>query len=164
MGGMRTARPHTTNGRCNSSASVGLTHAEARASAGLADVDRGEGRLDQGLERMAQAFAVLAAEEPDEDLADARRAARSLPVLRGPPAEAAERTELALTLAEGLRLPRVFSEALNTKSLILDAQERSGEAYLLLQHSLEVALDNDLGVGPPRVQQPLRVHEPLRSS
>ena len=80
---------------------------------------------------------------------DARGAARPVPVLRGSYREAAERTELALTLAEGLRLPRVFSEALNTKSLILD-RRRSGEAYLLLQHSLEVALDNDLGASALR--------------
>ena len=128
----------------------GLTHAEARASAGLADVDRGEGRLDEGLERMSRAFAVLVTEEPDEDLAMLAAQLGRFLFFVGRAAEAAERTELALTLAEGLRLPRVFSEALNTKSLILDAQERSGEAYLLLQHSLEVALDNDLGASALR--------------
>jgi class 3 adenylate cyclase/predicted ATPase len=128
----------------------GLTHAEARASAGLADVDRREGRLDQGLERMAEAFAVLAAEEPDEDLAMLAAQLGRFLFFAGRATEAAERTEFALTIAEGLRLPRVFSEALNTKSLILDAQERSGEAYLLLQHSLEVALDNDLGASALR--------------
>ena len=128
----------------------GLTHAEARASAGLADVDRGEGRLDEGLERMSRAFAVLATEEPDEDLAMLAAQLGRFLFFVGRAAEAAERTELALTLAEGLRLPRVFSEALNTKSLILDAQERSGEAYLLLEHSLEVALDNDLGASALR--------------
>jgi tetratricopeptide (TPR) repeat protein len=128
----------------------GLTHAEARASAGLADVDRGEGRLDEGLERMSRAFAVLASEEPDGDLAMLAAQLGRFLFFVGRAAEAAERTELALTLAEGLRLPRVFSEALNTKSLILDAQERSGEAYLLLEHSLEVALDNDLGASALR--------------
>ncbi len=128
----------------------GLTHAEARASAGLADVDRGEGRLDEGLDRMSRAFAVLATEEPDEDLAMLAAQLGRFLFFVGRAAEAAERTELALTLAEGLRLPRVFSEALNTKSLILDAQERSGEAYLLLEHSLEVALDNDLGASALR--------------
>ena len=99
---------------------------------------------------MSRAFAVLASEEPDEDLAMLAAQLGRFLFFAGRAGEAAERTELRPDPRRGLRLPRVFSEALNTKSLILDAQERSGEAYLLLQHSLEVALDNDLGASALR--------------
>jgi class 3 adenylate cyclase/tetratricopeptide (TPR) repeat protein len=63
----------------------------------------------------------------------------------GRPDAAAARLEEALELAEGLHLPAVFSEALNSKSLALSFHGRFEEATLLLRHALEVALEHDLG-------------------
>ena len=49
--------------------SIGQTHASARVSARLGEIDYLEERLEQGIERMERAFTLLADEEPDADLA-----------------------------------------------------------------------------------------------
>src|SRR5262249_32856367 len=58
--------------------------------------------------------------------------------------EATEPIELALEIAESLRLTGVFAEALLTKGVLLAARNRIEEALALIRHSLAVALDNDL--------------------
>ncbi len=47
----------------------GDTHAAARVSCRLAEVESNSGRLDQALERLERAFAVISGDEPDADLA-----------------------------------------------------------------------------------------------
>ena len=48
---------------------VGNTHAAARASTWLALADQFTGRTEQAIERLEQAYAVIAEDEPDADLA-----------------------------------------------------------------------------------------------
>ncbi len=58
--------------------------------------------------------------------------------------EAQPYIEIALEVSEDLRLPEVYSQALNTKGISLMYRERHREAALLLRESLEVAVQNEL--------------------
>src|SRR6266542_5364719 len=78
----------------------GDTHAAARVSGRLGQVDAFTGHRDEALARMERAFAVIADDEPDEDLA---LLAARLAVgywFGGDLERAAEHAELALDLAE----------------------------------------------------------------
>jgi tetratricopeptide (TPR) repeat protein len=123
---------------------AGATHPAARVSAMLAEIlwqDRG--RLEQGLESMERAFEVLSQEEPDEDLASLAAQLGRLLFFAGQGNLALQRIEAALEIAESLGVPEIFSQALNTKAIILAARGRKLEALALLPYALQVALDND---------------------
>src|SRR6266496_4255812 len=49
--------------------SAGQSHPAARVSSRMAEVDWKSGRLDEAIERMEQAFAIMSDDKPDEDLA-----------------------------------------------------------------------------------------------
>jgi len=120
------------------------THAAARVTARLGEVDWVGGRLEQAIERMERALAVLSGDEPDEDLATLAEQLGRLYYFKGELQLAAERTETALTIAEALRFPEVLSQALNTLSVIAAWQQHYEHAFALVKHSLEIALENDL--------------------
>ncbi len=124
---------------------IGLTHPSARVTARLGLLTwQQEGDIERAIGDMERALSVLADEERDADLAWlAVHLARPL-FFSGRLDDALTRTELALETAEALRLPEVISHGLNTKSLILGARGRHQEAELLMRHSLETALANDL--------------------
>ena len=122
---------------------AGATHPAARVSARLAEILWDRGRIEQGLESMDQAFEVLSQEEPDEDLAVLAAQLGRFLFFAGDEDLAFERIEVALDLAEALSLPEVFSQALNSKGMILSARDRSQEALALLRYSLQVALEHD---------------------
>ena len=124
---------------------IGLTHPAARVTAQLGLLTwRQEGDIERATVDMERALAVLADEEHDADLAMlAVQLGRPL-FFTGRLDDAMAQTELALEIAEALRLPEVISHGLNTKSLILSARGRHQEAELLMRHSLEVALAHDL--------------------
>jgi tetratricopeptide (TPR) repeat protein len=122
---------------------AGRTHPAARASARSADVLWSLDRIDDAIERMEAAYAVLADEEPDADLAElTAQLARQL-FFKGRLYEALERVDRALEIAEAIPLPETISHALNTKHLVLLTRGRTEEALGLLQHALKVALDHD---------------------
>ncbi|HLW18285.1 MAG TPA: adenylate/guanylate cyclase domain-containing protein, partial [Actinomycetota bacterium] len=117
----------------------------ARASSIYADVLRAGGRLEDAITIMKEAFEVLENEQPDESTGMlAAQLGRSL-YFTGRVAESAEILERALSMAEKMLLPSVLAQGLNTKSLVLMSQTRPQEAILLLNHALQIALDNDLG-------------------
>jgi tetratricopeptide (TPR) repeat protein len=123
---------------------AGAVHPAARVSAKLAEIlwmDRG--RIEQGLENMEQAFAVLSQHEPDEVLASLAAQLGRFLFFAGQSDLALQRIERALELAEALGVPEIFAEALNTKAIILTGRERKLEAQALLAYALQVALDND---------------------
>ena len=70
------ARRYLERARWSSSRRQGRPHPAARVSARLGVVEWRHGQLDAALERMEARCAVLAGDEPDEDLGDARRPAR----------------------------------------------------------------------------------------
>jgi tetratricopeptide (TPR) repeat protein len=129
---------------------TGATHASARVSARLGEIDYMEQRLERGIERMERAFALLADEEPDADLATLAAQLGRLHLFSGAHDLAAERLEFALGLAEKLSLPEQLSQALNTKAVLMDFQGRREEAMALVEHALKVALDNDLSAAALR--------------
>jgi class 3 adenylate cyclase/tetratricopeptide (TPR) repeat protein len=122
----------------------GQTHAAARVSATMAEVMWNEGRGREAVAKMQAAFDVLSREEPDADLATLAGQLARFSFLGGQVAESAGPIELALELAERLQLPEVFAQSLITRAMIVEAQQRPEEARLLLEHALEVALDNNL--------------------
>src|SRR5262249_54910967 len=77
--------------------------------------------------------------------------------IAGRHAEAAPLLEDALTLAEHLQLPEVYSQALSSKAIALLNHGRPDEAGLLLRGALEVALENDLATAASRAYNNLSV-------
>jgi tetratricopeptide (TPR) repeat protein len=93
---------------------------------------------------MERAFAVISADEPDEDLA--LLAARlSLGYWYGGDLErAAERAELALDIAEAHAYPAALVTALRAKVCLAESRGHLEEAGALIKHALQIALDHDL--------------------
>jgi tetratricopeptide (TPR) repeat protein len=121
---------------------AGLFHDAARTAAlhGLSLWALGRG--DAALELLEPALAVLADDEPDENVARLAAEAGRLHHFQGNGARAAERIELALEIAEANRYPAVLSDALNTKALLL--KKRPAEARALMREALAIALENDI--------------------
>jgi class 3 adenylate cyclase/tetratricopeptide (TPR) repeat protein len=123
---------------------VGNTHAAARGLAMLGEVDAFTGRRDDALARMERAFAVISADEPDEDLA---MLAARLSVgywFSGDLERAAERAELALDIAESHAYWAALTIALKAKASVVFSRGHQQEAIALLRHALQIGLDNDL--------------------
>ncbi len=125
--------------------SEGLTHPAARVSARLGFVMWHRGRLAEAVDRLERSFQVLSVDEPDEDFAALAAQLGRLDFFAGRIDSAQERIEVAIDVAEALWIPEVFSQALNTKAIILySALGRRREGFVLLKHALDVALENDI--------------------
>ncbi len=122
----------------------GLGHAAARVDARLAEVLWDQGRLDEAVDRMEQAFSVLSNDEPDEDLATLAAQLARFHYFSGDIENARLRVEFALDIGESMELPAVLAQALNTKSVILGRTGHVEECLALLVHSLKIALDREL--------------------
>jgi class 3 adenylate cyclase/tetratricopeptide (TPR) repeat protein len=123
----------------------GETHAAARVSARLGEITWSSGRIGEAIERMERSFEVLSKDEADEDLASLAAQLGRFLYFEGHDARAAERLERALELAEGLGLPEVLSQALNSKGalILMGSKGRPQEGFALLRHALDVALEHD---------------------
>ena len=122
----------------------GDTHAAARGLAMLGEVDAFTGRRDDALARMERAFAVISADEPDEDLATlAARLSRGY-WFSGDLERAAERAEFALDIAEARSYPTALALALRAKAAVVFSRGHPEESTALLRYALQVALDHDL--------------------
>jgi class 3 adenylate cyclase/tetratricopeptide (TPR) repeat protein len=122
----------------------GQSGAAARAQARLAGVDFMRGQLEQAVERMQAAHSALAGQEPNPDQAMVAAQLGRFHAIAGRYEKAAPLLEEALSLAEHLQLPEVYSQALSSKAIALMNHGRPDEAGLLLRGALEVALENDL--------------------
>ncbi|MFN8186284.1 MAG: AAA family ATPase [Gaiellales bacterium] len=120
---------------------AGDSHAVARATARLARVTWGLGRNAEAIALAEDAFAVLASDEPDADLAELIAELARLHFFTGEAGTALSRIEAALDMAESLGLPAVLSSALNTKAML---SRHPHEQHALLQEALSVALEHDL--------------------
>ena len=125
----------------------GERHAAARVSGRLGAAEIATGRDQQGLRRMEEAFAAVAGDQPDEDVADlasrlARRHAFARDVDRATGAN-----ELALAVSQALRLPETLSRALGTKAYLARIADRPEEELALQRHLVRHALENDLPPG-----------------
>ena len=138
------ARPHLEQASALYD-SVGRPLAGVRVSARLGVLTwTQEGDIERAVVEMERSFEVLANEEPSLELATlAAQLARVL-YFSGRADESMARNERALEIAEALELPEALSQALTTKSLILEGLGRHQEAHLLLRYALDLALANDL--------------------
>jgi class 3 adenylate cyclase/tetratricopeptide (TPR) repeat protein len=123
---------------------AGLKKHAARVSAVLAEIDFRDGHPPQAVARLETALAELEGEDPDEDVATVAAQLGRFLVLNGQLDVAAPHLERALELAEALNLPEVFSQALTSKSILFTSRNRLREARILLEGSLERALENEL--------------------
>ncbi len=122
----------------------GDTHAAARSLWRLARIDASAGRHDEALARMERAFAVISADEPDEDLALLASGMSLGYWYRGDLERAAERAEFALDIAEAHAYPEALATALRAKAGVAHSRGHAEEAGALLKQSLQIALDDNL--------------------
>jgi tetratricopeptide (TPR) repeat protein len=132
---------------------AGLPHDAARATAHLGLALWALGRGEEALELLEPVLAVLAQDEPDENVARLAAQAGRILHFQGDDETAKQRIELALEIAEEHGFPAVLSEALNTKALLLPG--RPNESRALLREALAIALQHDL------VPQALRAYNNL---
>ena len=121
---------------------AGLAHDAARVTAKLSLSLWAQGRGAEALTLLEPAFALLAEDEPDEDVALLAAEAARIHMFQGDIETALARVQTALTIGEDLVLPRVLSEALNTKALLLKSHPH--ESRGLMREALAIALDHDL--------------------
>ena len=115
----------------------------ARVTGRIGQVEVGENRHTEAIERMERAFAALA-DEPDESLAALAHELARAHALYGSLDAAADRVETAIEIAEARGLPEVLAEALNTKGTVLLFRSRVHEGIALQQYALRLALEHDL--------------------
>jgi class 3 adenylate cyclase/tetratricopeptide (TPR) repeat protein len=123
---------------------VGERHAAARVSARVAFVEQVTSRYEQALERLENAFAAVAGDEPDADIAELASRLGSSYAFAGDLERAVEPTELALDVAQALRLPETLSRALNVKAMLARGNRRPEEELAFLRHAIAHALEHDL--------------------
>ncbi len=122
----------------------GDTHAAARVSTMLAEVESLTGQLDQALERMERAFAVISTDEPDEDFAVLVARLAGGYAFAGDLERASERGEKALDVAESLGSPEALARALTAKGLIASARGHPQEAVAFYTQALAISLEHEL--------------------
>ena len=122
----------------------GDTHAAARVLWRLGRLDSRTGRRDEALARMERAFAVISADEPDEDLAQLAARLSLGYWYSGDQEHAAERADQALDIAEAHLYPAALAIALRAKAFVVFSRGHNEEAGALLRRALEIALEHDL--------------------
>jgi tetratricopeptide (TPR) repeat protein len=122
---------------------AGETHAGARVSGRLAQVEAGSGRLSAAVERMERALAVISTDEPDPDVAFVAARLSLHLWFTGDVEQAAERAELALGFAEALGLPDILAHALINKALIASTRGHIEESLAFLNHALKISLEHE---------------------
>ncbi len=125
---------------------AGERHAAARVSGRLGLLESITGRGAQGLQRMEAAFAAVANDEPDADVADLASLLGQAYAFAGDIEHAVPATELALEVSQAMRLPEPLSRAFETKSMLARSAGRPEEELAFLRHALRYGLENDLPV------------------
>ena len=121
---------------------IGASRTAARVAGHLAEALRFNGRANEALDVLRDAYATLATGAKDANLAAVAAEYSRIAFFLGDNAAAIEPMELALDLAEALNLPQVLAEALNTKGVLL--YRRATESEALIRQSIRVAMANDL--------------------
>ena len=94
---------------------AGATHDGARVAAALGMATWQLGRIEEAIELMEGAYAVLAADEQDEDVATLAAQLGRLHFFSENRERATEWIEIAIEIGERLASPSVLSSSLNTK-------------------------------------------------
>jgi len=122
---------------------AGESHAIARATSSLAVIEQMTGRTAEAIERLERMYALVADDEPDEDLALLFARLGQAHFFTGNIERSAELTERALDAAEKLRLPDVLARAWGQKAMRL-AATRPEEARGMYRMALDAALEHGL--------------------
>jgi class 3 adenylate cyclase/tetratricopeptide (TPR) repeat protein len=123
--------------------SIGDTHAAARASSWLAGALQILGQFQEAIERMERAYAVIAEDEPDADLAILLTRLGSIHTVVGNNEKALEWIERGLEVAEAVQVPEALVRGWNIKAS-LASPRRPQEARGLFQLGLETALKHEI--------------------
>jgi class 3 adenylate cyclase/predicted ATPase len=124
---------------------AGATRDAARVESVMAQTQAEAGHIDQAMKRLAEAYTTLDDGSEDEALADVAAARSRLAFLAGDHVEAQALADVALVIAEGLRLGRILITALMTKANVMIEDGRVVEGTALVSHATSMALDQDLG-------------------
>ena len=122
---------------------AGETHAVARATSALAAIEQQTGRTPEAIERLERVYAVVADDEPDEDIALLFARFGQAHYFAGNVDRSAELIERALDAAEKLRLPDVLARGWALKAMRL-AATRPEEARGMYRMALDAALEHGL--------------------
>jgi class 3 adenylate cyclase len=122
---------------------AGDTHAAARASSWMALADQRAGHLDQAIERLEAAYALIGEDEPDADLVFLTLRLGSAHFFGGNPERSGELIERGLDLAEALQRPELLARGWTGRARLI-ARRRPEEARSLFQLSLDTALAHEL--------------------
>ncbi len=120
------------------------SHSAAGVTARLGGVMLTSGHSREAIERLAAAYDVLRNEEPDADFGAVAAQMARVHFFLGERDRVAEAIEVALDIAEGLRLPELLCESLNTKSFVASYRGHHTESIALLSHALSIALERQL--------------------
>jgi tetratricopeptide (TPR) repeat protein len=123
---------------------VGDTHAAARASGRLANVESALGRADEGLARIERAWAVVGDDEPDEDIGQLAVRFGGALVFAGELERAAEQLDRATAIGEWLGSPLVLAGAFNVRSILSASLGRQHERVAFLRQAIELAREHEL--------------------
>jgi tetratricopeptide (TPR) repeat protein len=121
---------------------AGDTHAAARASSWLGFAEQRSGRIEQAIQRMEDAYALVGEDEPDEDLAFLILRLGTSHFFAGNPERAAELTERGLDLAEALQLPELLARGWAGRATLISPR-RPEEARGLFQLALDTELAHE---------------------
>jgi class 3 adenylate cyclase/tetratricopeptide (TPR) repeat protein len=103
---------------------AGKTHAAARTATWLALLEQYAGRYEEAIARMERAYAVIAEDEPDADLALLVTRLGSANFLAGNLEQGAEWVERGLDIAEALQLPDIRARGWVTKATLIARRGR----------------------------------------
>jgi tetratricopeptide (TPR) repeat protein len=122
---------------------LGDTHAAGRATAWLAYAYQLRGDVQEAVERMERAYAVIGEDEPDADLAFLLIRLGGAHWFAGNRDLALDRTERSLEIAEALLLPEMLCRGWGTKAMIA-APYKPQEARALHQLANDAARAHNL--------------------
>ncbi|HEY5659643.1 MAG TPA: adenylate/guanylate cyclase domain-containing protein [Gaiellaceae bacterium] len=134
-----------------------LKRPAARTASALAEIDFRGGHSSESVARLEHALESLAGEEPDADVAEVAAQLGRFLSLDSQLDAAVPHLELALELAEALKLPEVLTQALTTKGSVLTRRNRLEEARILLDGARTIALEQDIPAAAIRASNNLAV-------
>jgi tetratricopeptide (TPR) repeat protein len=123
---------------------AGDTSLAALASAGLADIDVLEGKLEQAASRFEATLPMLEQRGPSAELAATLAQLGRVQALRGDREGALITLDRALRLAERLGLDDVLVQALTSRAIGVIYEGRFVEARILLEGAVDLAREREL--------------------
>jgi class 3 adenylate cyclase/tetratricopeptide (TPR) repeat protein len=123
---------------------TGESHAAAQVLSRLAFVVRWQGRFDEAVAMMEEAYDVLKDEEPDEDLGLLFQRLGAAYTFAGDWERARERLDRATEIGEGLGSPLLLAATFNARGIFAAYTGRQQERLAMLRQAREIALEHDL--------------------